>query len=98
MNLSIEDFDYELPPGLIAQHPSAVRSGSRLLCVSAASLADRAFSELPQLLAPGDLMVFNDTKVIKARLLGEKQTGGRVSGRRVLRSTKRSRRCVRASR
>jgi len=77
MNLSIADFDYELPPGLIAQHPSETRSGSRLLCVGA-SLADRRFSELPQLLAPGDLLVFNDTKVIKARLFGHKETGGHI--------------------
>jgi S-adenosylmethionine:tRNA ribosyltransferase-isomerase len=78
MNLSIEDFDYELPPGLIAQHPSETRSGSRLLCVGAGSLADRRFSELPQLLEAGDLLVFNDTRVIKARLAGEKASGGRV--------------------
>src|SRR6266581_914182 len=77
MNLSIEDFDYELPPELIAQHPSETRSGSRLLCV-AASLADRRFLELPQLLAPGDLLVFNDTKVIKSRLFGHKETGGHI--------------------
>ncbi len=77
MNLSIEDFDYELPPGLIAQHPSETRSGSRLLCAGA-SFADRRFFELPQLLAPGDLLVFNDTRVIKARLAGEKASGGRV--------------------
>jgi S-adenosylmethionine:tRNA ribosyltransferase-isomerase len=77
MNLSIEDFDYELPPGLIAQHPSETRSGSRLLCVGT-SLADRRFFELPQLLAPGDLLVFNDTRVIKARLFGHKETGGHI--------------------
>src|SRR5881397_2506079 len=78
MNLSIEDFDYELPSELIAQHPSETRSGSRLLCVGA-SLADRRFTQLPQLLAPGDLLVFNDTRVIKARLTGEKEaSGGRV--------------------
>ena len=77
MNLSIEDFDYELPPGLIAQYPSETRSGSRLLCVGA-SLADRRFLELPQLLAPGDLLVFNDTRVIKARLFGHKETGGHI--------------------
>src|SRR5258708_33204511 len=75
MNLSIEDFDYELPSELIAQHPSETRSGSRLLCVGA-SLADRRFSELPRLLAAGDLLVFNDTKVIRARLAGEKASGG----------------------
>jgi S-adenosylmethionine:tRNA ribosyltransferase-isomerase len=77
MNLSIEDFDYGLPSELIAQHPSETRSGSRLLCVGA-SLADRPFSELPRLLAAGDLLVFNDTKVIKARLFGHKETGGHI--------------------
>ena len=77
MNLSIDDFDYELPSDLIAQHPSETRSGSRLLCVGA-SLADRRFSELPRLLDAGDLLVFNDTRVIKARLPGEKSSGGRV--------------------
>src|SRR6267143_1679010 len=77
MNLSIEDFDYELPSELIAQHPSETRSGSRLLCVGA-SLADRRFFELPQLLAPGDLLVFNDSRVIKARLFGKKETGGHI--------------------
>src|SRR5882672_6933525 len=77
MNLSIDDFDYELPSDLIAQHPSETRSGSRLLCVGA-SLAGRRFSELPRLLDAGDLLVFNDTRVIKARLAGEKASGGRV--------------------
>jgi len=77
MNLSIDDFDYELPSDLIAQHPTETRSGSRLLCVGA-SLADRRFSELPRLLDAGDLLVFNDTRVIKARLAGEKSSGGRV--------------------
>src|SRR3989441_9460569 len=78
MNLSIDDFDYELPSELIAQNPDAERSGSRLLCVGAASIAGRRFSDLPQLLAPGDLLVFNDTKVIKARLFGYKETGGHI--------------------
>src|SRR5258706_435655 len=78
MNLSIDDFDYELPSDLIAQQPSETRSGSRLLCVGSTAIADRLFSELPQLLAPGDLLVFNDTRVIKARLAGEKSSGGRV--------------------
>src|SRR5258706_4239412 len=77
MNLSIDDFDYKLPSDLIAQHPSETRSGSRLLCVGA-SLAGRRFSELPWLLDAGDLLVFNDTRVIKARLTGEKASGGRV--------------------
>jgi len=78
MNLSIDDFDYELPPELIAQHPGETRSESRLLCVGPDSIADRRFSELPQLLAPGDLLIFNDTKVIKARLFGKKETGGHI--------------------
>jgi S-adenosylmethionine:tRNA ribosyltransferase-isomerase len=78
MGLSVEDFDYALPPELIAQHPSAARGESRLLRISADALEDRRFSELPALLAPGDLLVVNDTKVIKARLLGEKDSGGRV--------------------
>ena len=75
---SIDDFDYELPPDLVAQHPSATRSGSRLLALSGGTLADHRFSDLPQLLSPGDLLVFNDTKVIKARLFGRKETGGRI--------------------
>lgn len=78
MNLSIDDFDYDLPPGLIAQHPGKTRSGSRLLRVGADSIADRRFSDLPQLVSPGDLLVFNDTKVIKARLFGKKETGGHI--------------------
>jgi S-adenosylmethionine:tRNA ribosyltransferase-isomerase len=77
MNLSIDDFDYELPSDLIAQHPSETRSGSRLLCVGS-SFADQRSSELPRLLGAGDLLVFNDTRVIKARLSGEKSSGGRV--------------------
>ncbi|HWP94519.1 MAG TPA: tRNA preQ1(34) S-adenosylmethionine ribosyltransferase-isomerase QueA [Gammaproteobacteria bacterium] len=74
------DFHYELPPELIAQHPLPERAASRLLCLDGASgaLADRVFRDLPALLEPGDLLVFNDTRVIPARLLGHKPTGGRV--------------------
>ncbi|MES0874598.1 tRNA preQ1(34) S-adenosylmethionine ribosyltransferase-isomerase QueA [Sinimarinibacterium thermocellulolyticum] len=72
------DFDYELPPELIAQEPAAQRSASRLLQVTAAGVADRQMRELPGLLARGDLIVFNDTRVIPARLFGVKPTGGRV--------------------
>ena len=72
------DFDFELPRELIAQHPAAERSASRLLDGSDALPVDRAFRELPALLAPGDLLVFNDTRVVKARLLGAKATGGAV--------------------
>src|SRR5262249_62417494 len=78
MGQSIDDFDYELRPEFIAQRPSRTRSGSRLLALSGGTLADHRFSELPQLLSPGDLLVFNDTKVIKARLFGHKETGGRI--------------------
>ncbi len=77
-NLTVADFDFELPPGLIAQHPAPERSASRLLDGRAATPVDRVFRELPALLQPGDLMVFNDTRVIKARLYGEKDTGGAV--------------------
>ncbi|MBT8086486.1 MAG: tRNA preQ1(34) S-adenosylmethionine ribosyltransferase-isomerase QueA [Gammaproteobacteria bacterium] len=73
----ISDFDYELPNELIAQYPCADRRGSRLLVVTE-QLRDRRFSDLPDELRPGDLLVFNDTRVIKARLQGAKQTGGRV--------------------
>ncbi|MBB1089444.1 tRNA preQ1(34) S-adenosylmethionine ribosyltransferase-isomerase QueA [Lysobacter sp. SG-8] len=74
------DFHYDLPPELIAQAPLAERSASRLLLVppAPAELGDRAFRELPDLLQPGDLLVFNDTRVIPARLFGQKATGGRV--------------------
>jgi S-adenosylmethionine:tRNA ribosyltransferase-isomerase len=72
------DFHYELPPALIAQHPLAERSGSRLLCLDAQGLADRQFRELPSQLGPRDLLVFNDTRVVPARLFGRKETGGAV--------------------
>jgi S-adenosylmethionine:tRNA ribosyltransferase-isomerase len=74
------DFHFYLPPTLIAQHPLAERSASRLLTLDGASgtLADRAFRDLPSLLQPGDLLVFNDTKVVPARLYGRKETGGAV--------------------
>ncbi len=76
--LKLADFDYALPPELIAQHPLPERSGARLLDGTGALPADRRIRDLPSLLAPGDLLVFNDTRVIKARLLGEKPTGGAV--------------------
>ncbi len=72
------DFSYYLPPELIAQHPLSQRRDSRLLCLSSQSGAcsDRRFSDLPGLLHPDDLLIFNDTRVIKARLYGRKETGG----------------------
>lgn len=74
------DFHYELPPTLIAQHPLAERGASRLLTLEGTSgaLADKHFRDLPSLLQPGDLLVFNDTKVVPARLYGRKETGGAV--------------------
>lgn len=78
MSLTVDDFDFPLPPELIAQHPAAERRGSRLLHLCGQRPVDRKFAELPTLLAPGDLLVFNDTKVIKARFFGIKETGGQV--------------------
>jgi S-adenosylmethionine:tRNA ribosyltransferase-isomerase len=75
---TLSDFDYALPSHLIAQVPSAERTGSRLLHVSGSTLADLAFADLPRLLARGDLLVFNDTRVIKARLHAARPTGGKV--------------------
>ena len=78
MSLTVDDFDFPLPPELIAQHPAAERSGSRLLHVCGQRLADRQFADLPTLLKVGDLLVFNDTRVIKARFFGVKESGGQV--------------------
>lgn len=75
-----QDFYFELPPELIAQHPLAQRAASRLLTLDGVSgaLGDRRFDDLPELLHPGDLLVFNDTRVIPARLFGRKASGGRI--------------------
>jgi S-adenosylmethionine:tRNA ribosyltransferase-isomerase len=78
MPLSLADFDYELPPELIAQFPLPERTASRLLVVDGARREDRRFADLPGLLHPGDLLVFNDTRVLRARLHGVKDSGGRV--------------------
>jgi S-adenosylmethionine:tRNA ribosyltransferase-isomerase len=74
------DFSYELPAELIAQRPLPERAASRLLVLDGASgaISDRSFRELPDLLAPGDLLVFNDTRVLPARVHGRKPTGGAV--------------------
>jgi S-adenosylmethionine:tRNA ribosyltransferase-isomerase len=77
-SFTLADFDFELPPELIAQHPARERSGSRLLDGRGRVPVDRVFADLPQLLQSGDLLVFNDTRVIKARLFGEKASGGAV--------------------
>jgi len=78
MSLTVDDFDFPLPPELIAQHPALERSGSRLLHVCGQLKFDRKFENLPGLLNAGDLLVFNDTRVIKARFFGVKDSGGRV--------------------
>jgi len=76
---TLGDFDFALPPELIAQHPSVERSASRLLDGRPGSaVTDRIFKALPELLQSGDLLVFNDTQVVKARLFGEKPSGGKL--------------------
>ncbi|HEX6317353.1 MAG TPA: tRNA preQ1(34) S-adenosylmethionine ribosyltransferase-isomerase QueA [Burkholderiales bacterium] len=75
----VSEFDYALPPALIAQHPAAQRSASRLLRLRAdGALEDLAFAELPGLLDARDCLVLNDTRVIRARLSGRKASGGRI--------------------
>lgn len=79
---TLSDFDFNLPPELIAQEALKERSASRLLevdtTVAPARLVDRHFAELPECIAPGDLLVFNDTKVLKARFFGQKASGGKI--------------------
>jgi S-adenosylmethionine:tRNA ribosyltransferase-isomerase len=74
------DFYFDLPPSLVAQHPSPQRNQSRLLILNGKNgdVDDRQFTDLPDLLNPGDLLIFNDTRVMKARLHGIKQSGGKV--------------------
>jgi S-adenosylmethionine:tRNA ribosyltransferase-isomerase len=78
--MQVSEFDYELPPELIAQHPVAQRSESRLLHLDAASggLRDLKFTDFPQLVGSQDLVVLNDTRVVKARLVGRKASGGKI--------------------
>lgn len=79
MQLTLNDFDYHLPENLIARYPLAERSASRLLYLPAnGQPQDKQFTDLPNLLNAGDLIVFNDTKVMKARLFGQKSSGGAV--------------------
>ena len=76
--MNVADFDFELPPALIAQEPAAVRGGSRLLSLDRESgrVSHHQFSELPSLLRAGDLLVVNDTRVFPARLIGTREPGG----------------------
>lgn len=78
--MQTKDFDFYLPDALIAQHPANTRNASRLLHLDGNSgwLTDKLFVDLPDFLSPGDLLVFNDTRVIKARLFGQKASGGAV--------------------
>jgi len=78
--MRVSEFDYDLPSELVAQHPVPQRSASRLLHLDAASgaLMDMRFTDLPQLLGPQDVVVLNDTRVIKARLNGKKASGGKI--------------------
>ena len=78
--MKLDDFDYALPEELIAQHPLAERGASRMMHVDGAvrTVHDGWFRDLPTLLRPGDLLVFNDTRVIRARLRGRKRSGGQV--------------------
>jgi S-adenosylmethionine:tRNA ribosyltransferase-isomerase len=78
MPLTLADFDYALPPELVAQAPLPQRSASRLLMVEGARRTDSHFVHLPQLLRAGDLLVMNDSRVLHARLLGRKDSGGQV--------------------
>lgn len=78
MILRTSDFDYVLPDSLIAQFPSRERHGSRLLVQQGSQWLDQQFTDLPSFLKPGDLLVANDTKVVRARLYGQKPTGGKV--------------------
>ncbi|HYS13271.1 MAG TPA: S-adenosylmethionine:tRNA ribosyltransferase-isomerase, partial [Burkholderiaceae bacterium] len=77
-DLKLSDFDFELPRELIAQQPLAERTASRLLHVQRNALVDLPLRALAHLVEPGEVLVFNDTKVIKARLLGRKPSGGKV--------------------
>jgi S-adenosylmethionine:tRNA ribosyltransferase-isomerase len=79
-SMHISEFDFFLPAELIAQYPAERRRASRLLHIDGGTgqFADRAFADLPSLMRPGDVLVFNDTRVIKARVMATKETGGRV--------------------
>ena len=77
--MQLADFDFNLPEALIAQHPPVVRGSSRLLAaLPDTAMADKMFADLPDWVQPGDVLVFNNTKVMKARLFGQKESGGKI--------------------
>jgi len=83
MALDIADFDFDLPPDRIAQHPARPRDSARLLHVAAGGLADRGVRDLPSLLRPGDVLVANDTRVIPAQLSARRLRGGGATEARI---------------
>lgn len=76
--MKLDDFAYDLPPALIAKYPLEKRSASRLLCLRDGSVSHQSFVDLPSILLPGDLLVVNNSRVIPARMLGHKATGGKI--------------------
>jgi S-adenosylmethionine:tRNA ribosyltransferase-isomerase len=76
--MQLSEFDYHLPEHLIAQHPPEQRGGSRLMHVDGMRIADTVFTHFLEYVQPGDVLVFNDTRVLKARLFGEKASGGKI--------------------
>jgi len=76
--MKTSDFSFELPDRLIARYPQEVRSASRLLCLTEAGLEHKTFTDILNLVQPGDLMIFNNTRVIPARLFGQKDSGGKL--------------------
>ena len=78
MTHTLGDFDFALPPELIAQFPVSERTASRLLVPATSVMRDLVFRDIATLLQPGDLLVFNQTRVVKARLFGEKASGGKL--------------------
>ena len=78
--MKTQDFNFSLPPELIAQFPITQRAGSRMLCLDGkkGALQDAMFVDLPEYMQPGDVIIFNDTRVIKARLFGTKESGGKL--------------------
>lgn len=98
--MRVADFDYELPSELIAQDPLPERTGSRLLVLEGTAPEDAVFADLGRWLRPGDLLVLNDTRVIPARVFGQKASGGRVEVlfERVLEGGREALAMVRASR